>query len=291
MEKFLALFASGLAYGAVVALVAVGLLVLIKATGVINLAHGELITASAYIALWAKTDLGLPIYAEYAVALAAVALAALLLELLISGPLKGKSVNVVLVATLAVGLVIRAILALWKGSQPYALPGPVGYGYVTISGAQIASQRILLMVVAAVSVGAAILVFQYTAFGRQVRALAADSVAARICGIRVGRVSRLAFVLSGVLAGVAGLMLAPLQGVDLTFGFNTMLVAFAAATIGGFGSLGGTALAAVGIGLLQQTVGGYVFTQYAALLPFVALLIAVIIRPRGVLTSSQLARV
>lgn len=291
MEKFIALFASGLAYGAVVALVAVGLLALVKATGVINLAHGELITTSAYVAVWATSDLGLPLGVGYVLALAVVAVIALLLEVLITGPLKGKSVNVVLVATLAIGLVIRALLALWKGAQQYSLPAPAGSGYVTIGGAQVATQRLLLMVVSVVCVGAAIMLFQWTTFGRQVRALAADGEAARICGIRVGRVSRLAFVMSGLLAGVAGLMLAPLNGVDLTFGFNTMLVAFAAATIGGFGSLGRTAIAALGIGFLQQTLGGYVFTDYAALLPFVALLIAVILRPQGVLSSSQLARV
>lgn len=147
------------------------------------------------------------------------------------------------------------------------------------------------MAVAVVCLALSIVIFNRTTFGRQVRALAADSEAARICGIKVGTVSRLAFVLSAVLAGVAGLMLGPVNGIDLTFGFDTMLVAFAAATIGGFGSLGRTAVAAVGIGLLQQTVGGYIFTSYAALLPFVVLLVAVVLRPRGVLASSQVSRV
>jgi branched-chain amino acid transport system permease protein len=291
MEKFIALLASALAYGAVVALVAVGLLVLVKATGVINLAQGELITTSAFVALWATRDLHLSLWLAYLISLAAVAVIALLLEMLITGPLKGKSVNVILVATLAVGLVIRALLSLWQGADSHPLAGPVGAGYLSIDGAQIAKQRVLLMVVSAVCVIVAMLVFQRTDFGRQVRALAADGEAARICGIRVGRVSRLAFVLSGLLAGVAGLMLAPLNGVDLTFGFNTMLVAFAAVTLGGFTSLAQTAFASLGIGILQQLVGGYIFTQYAAVLPFAVMLIAVIARPKGVLGSSQLARV
>lgn len=291
MEKFIALFVSGLSYGAVVAVVAVGLLVLVKATGVINLAHGELITTAAYVALWATADLNLPLGLAYVLALVVVAVLALLLQLLITGPLSGKSVNVILVVTLAVGLVIRALLALWKGSQLYTMSGPVGTGYISILGAQVAAQRVLLMVVSLVFVVAAVVVFQRTTFGRQVRALAADGEAARSCGIRVNRISRLAFVLSGVLAGIAGLVLAPVQGISLSFGFDTMLVAFAAATIGGFGSLGYTALAALGIGFLQQFVGGYIFTDYAALLPFVALLIAVVIRPKGVLSSARLARV
>jgi branched-chain amino acid transport system permease protein len=291
VDKFIELFASSLAYGAVIALVAVGLLVLVKATGVINLAHGELITAAGYVALWATSDLHLPLWVGYVLAFAVVVAMALVLELLITGPLSGKSVILLLVVTLAIGLVIRALLALWKGSQLYNLADPAGSGYVTIGGAQVAWERILLMIVSLVLVLGAIAVFQWTRFGRQVRALAADGEAARVCGIRVKRVSRLAFVLSGGLAAAAGLLFAPQHGVTLTFGFDTMLVAFAAATIGGFGSLGRTAVAALGIGFLQQLVGGYLFPAYAELLPFAALLIAVVIRPKGVFSSSRLTRV
>lgn len=291
MAKFIALFASALSYGALVAVVALGLLVLVKATGVVNLAHGELITAGGFLAVWGTTDLDLPLLVGYLLALVALAIFALLLEALINGPLRGKSPNVILVATLGVGLVIRALFALWQGSNPHKLAGPVGTGAVHIGGAAIENQRILVVVVAAVAIAAAMVLFARTDFGRQVRALSTDDETARLCGIRVKRVSRLAFVISAVLAGIAGLLYAPTNGVDLTFGFNIMLVAFAAAVIGGFGSLGGTTAAALGIGFLQQLVGGYIFTNFADVLPFVAMLIAVVLRPKGVLSATRLVRV
>ena len=221
----------------------------------------------------------------------ALAVVALFLEMLINGPLRGKSPNVILVATLGVGLVIRALLALWQGSNPHKLAGPVGSGVVRIGGAAIANQRVLVVVVATLAIGAAVLLFARTDFGRQVRALSTDEETARLCGIRVKRVSRLAFVTSAVLAGIAGLLYGPTNGVNLTFGFDILLVAFAAAVIGGFGSLGGTTAAALGIGFLQQLVGGYVFTDFADVLPFVAMLIAVVLRPKGVLSATRLVRV
>ena len=221
----------------------------------------------------------------------ALAVVAIGLELLINGPLRGKSPNVILVATLGVGLVIRALLALWQGSDPHKLGSPVGTGSVHIAGAAIAYQRILVVVVAAVAIGAAVLLFAKTDFGRQVRALSTDEETARLCGIRVKRVSRVAFIVSATLAGVAGLLYGPTNGVDLTFGFNITLVAFAAAVIGGFGSLWGTTIAALGIGFLQQLLGGYVFTDFADVLPFAAMLIAVVVRPRGVLSATRLVRV
>lgn len=291
MGTFTTLLASGVAYGAVIALVALGILVLVKATGVINLAHGGLLSIAPYVALWGMVDMNLPLGIAYAVGLAATIVVALLLERLVSGPMKGKSPLVLLVATLAVALVINALLAVWQGADPKGVRGPVGTGYLDLAGVAISAQRVLIIVVAALAMGASVWVFERTDFGRQVRALAADREMARLCGIRVNRVARLSFVLSGALAGIAGLLLAPVTGVDLDLGFNTMIVAFAAATIGGFQNLGGTTIAALAIGILQQVVGYYFLPDYADVLPFAVMLIAVVIRPAGVFSAARTVRV
>lgn len=291
MGTFTTLLASGVAYGAVVAVVALGILVLVKATGVINLAHGGLLSIAPYLALWAMVDMSLPLGIAYAIGLAGSVVVALLLERLVSGPMKGKSPLVLLVATLAVALVITALLSVWQGADPKGLRGPVGTGYLEIAGVSISAQRALVIVVSALAMAAAVWLFERTDFGRQVRALAVDREMARLCGIRVNRVARLAFVLSGLLAGVAGLLLAPITGVDLELGFNTMLVAFAAATIGGFDNLRGTTIAAVAIGVLQQVVGYYFLPDYADILPFAVMLVAVVVRPAGVFSAVRTVRV
>ncbi|MEO6124012.1 MAG: hypothetical protein ABIR32_09905 [Ilumatobacteraceae bacterium] len=90
---------------------------------------------------------------------------------------------------------------------------------------------------------------------------------------------------------LGGILIAPSNTVNLTFGFNVMLTAFAAAIMGGFGRLGGTVLAAIALGLIQQVLGGYFLPDYADQLPFVAMLIAIVARPKGVLGMTRKARV
>jgi len=291
MEKFVALLASGVAIGAVAAIVALGFLVLYKATGVVNFATGDIVTLGAYFAFWSINDLGVAVIPGYLIALVLVAVVGLALDRLVFRPLRGQSLDVLLVATLGAAVVIRAALALWMGSDPKRLATPVGDGVVMVAGAAISYQRLLAVIVAVIAVALCVWVFQGTQLGRQVRALAADPEAATLQGIRVKRVSMLAFIASAVFAGLGGILVAPSSTVNLTFGFSIMLTAFAAAIMGGFGSLIGTAVAAVALGIVQQVGGGYLFPDYADQLPFIAMLIAIVARPKGLAGATRKARV
>ncbi|MCU1429958.1 MAG: amino acid/amide transporter rane protein 1, family [Actinomycetia bacterium] len=285
MARFVALLASGIAFGAVMALVAAGFLVLYKATSVVNFAHGSLVTLGAYLAVWSIADLGMPTLLGYAVALVLMVGVGVCLELIAHAPLRGRSHLVVVIATLAASVVIEALISLWQGSTPRVLATPVGSRTLKVFGANIAAQRILIVVVAAVAIAILMLVFQRTSFGRQVRALAADPEAAQLQGVRVRRVSIAAFAISSFLAGLAGILIAPLTAVDLTFGFTLMLTAFAAATLGGFGNLPGVIVGGLVIGLVQQVAGGYVFRQYADTLPFVVMFVIIAVRPQGLFSG------
>lgn len=290
MEKFVALAASGVAYGAVLALVALGFIVLHKATGIINFAHGDLVGLGAYLAVWATTDLGMPTVPAYVVALALMAVVGVAFERAVRGPLRGKPVLVVVIATLAVAIVIRGLIAVWQGSTPRVLATPVGARTVRIAGASVAQQRVMIVAVAAVVITLLVLLFGRTSFGRQVRALAADPEAAVLQGVRGTQVAMAAFALSAVLAGLAGILVAPLSVVDLNFGFSLMVTAFAVAVLGGFGSFGGVVLGALAIGLVQQLVGGYLWPGYADLLPYILMFAVIAVRPEGIVAvrSSRL---
>ena len=121
MAKFVALLASGLSFGMLMALVAMGFLLLYKATGVINFAHGDLVTLGAYLAVWATVDLGLPTIWGYLLALALMFVVGLLIERIAYAPLRRRSQLVVVISTLAAALVIRALISLWQGSNPRQL--------------------------------------------------------------------------------------------------------------------------------------------------------------------------
>lgn len=291
MEKFLTLLASGLSLGCVVALVALGVLVLYKATGVMNFAHGDLATLAAYLAVWMVGGVGLPQAAAYPLVVLTMIAAGGALRQLAFAPLRGKSFHVAIVVTLGVALVIRAVLALWQGPNVRSLPSPVGAGAFHPAGATLPYHALFVMVLSGSVMSISVLLFKRTRFGREVRALAADREMAMMSGVRVDLASNLAFALSAVLAGCAGLLVAPVAGVTLTLGFNVMLLGFAAGIFAGFDSLAAAATTGVGLGLLQQVVGGYVLTDYSAVLPFAVMFVAIVVRPGGFITTPQRVRV
>lgn len=287
MERFVALLLSGVTDGAVTALAAVGLLVLHKATGIINFAHGDLITLGAFVDVWLVTDRGWPYGLGTVATLGIMAVVGGAFERLAVAPLRGRSVHVVVIATLGIAVAIRSLIANWQGTEPRRLRSPVQSGITEIFGARVNNHRFLVVAVAAVVLGASVWVFARTRWGRQLRAVAADRDTARLVGVRAGLLSMAAFAASAALAGLCGALIAPLSAAELTLGFGVMLNAFAAMVIGGFGSVGGVLLAGLLIGLVERLVGGYVLTDYASALPFVVMILAIALRPEGFFGARQ----
>jgi branched-chain amino acid transport system permease protein len=285
VSQFIALLASGLANGGILALVALGFLVLYKATGVLNFAHGDLVTLGTYVALWSIKTLNLPTVLGYLFAIVALFAAGVLVERVAYAPLRSRPPLTVVIATLAAAIVIEGVIAAWQSSNPTNLPSPLGTRVFTLGGAQISYQEVAVVVVSIVVISAVLLVFARTSVGRQVRAVASDPDTAKLYGVRTRMLSILAFGTSASLATLAGVLVAPLGTVNLTFGFSLMIDAFAAAVIGGFGSLTGVVLGAFAIGIVQQVVGGYIFTSYAPALPFVVLFVVLAFRPEGLITT------
>jgi branched-chain amino acid transport system permease protein len=289
VDRFIALLASGLSLGAVIGLVAVGLLVVQKASGVTNFAHGDLVTLGTYLAIWSIGRLSLPVAIAYLLALVAMFGVGVAIERVAYAPLRTRSPMTIVIATLAASVTIEGLIAVWQGSDPKPLPSIVDNGSVRVLGANVSHQQLLIIGVSAVAIGAVLLAFQRTSFGRQLRAMSSDPETARLFGLRTRRLTMAAFGLSGTLACLAGILVAPQSAADNTFGFRLMVLAFAAAVLGGFGSLGGVVVGALIIGLVQQLVGGYVLTDYASALPFVVMFAVIAVRPAG-LFSTQAER-
>jgi branched-chain amino acid transport system permease protein len=165
----------------------------------------------------------------------------------------------------------------------------------------ISAQRVVIMVVTAITVLAMMFLFSHTSFGRQVRAIAADRDTARLYGVKATRLSMISFGIASLLAGLAGLMIGPLGSFDLTLGFSFMLLGFAAAVLGGFGSLGGVALGALLIGFTEQLFGGLLLPllveklggdpanvlKYRSVFPYVLMLVVIAIRPQGLFGKTE----
>lgn len=290
MATFLNLFASGIATGAIVTLAALGFLITYKATGVVSFAQGDMITLGAYLGVWAAKDLDAPILLAYAVAIVAMFGVGVVMERIVYAPLRGRSVHVIVITTLGAAIVIRALINLWRGADPQYLDSPLRGKVLRVGGAVITYQRVAIVIVTAIVVIALIWAFDRTQTGRQVRALAADRDTARLYGVRAARLSLMAFGLSGALAGLAGVLLGPVGNFDLTLGFSVMLGGFAAAVLGGFGSLGGVVAGAMLIGLAEQLVGGYWLRDYKDAYPYVLMILVIALRPTGLFAKGGHAR-
>jgi branched-chain amino acid transport system permease protein len=326
---FVALLGAGLAKGAIVTLAALGFIVIMKATGIANFAQGDLITVGAFLGLWATSEsapavdgLGLSLGVGYLLTLVLMFLLGIVIERVAYAPLRKRSpdIHVVVIATLGVAIVIRTLMALWQGSDPRFLQSwfnvggslqdflffsdgvlRINIGFLGVTDAVISAQRVVIMVVTGVVVLLIMWLFARTSFGRQVRAIAADRETARLYGVRASRLSMLAFGISSVLAGLAGLLIGPLGSFDLTVGFSYMILGFAAAVLAGFGSIGGTLLGGIMIGLSEELFGGQMLPllveelgmnpetalRYRSVFPYILMLVVIAIRPQGLFGRAE----
>jgi branched-chain amino acid transport system permease protein len=271
---------SGISQGSIYALVALGIVLLQNATGVINFAQGDLVTLGAYVGFWLLVQHGwgqVPMYLGMLVLLFAAGVG---IERLGYAPLRNRPPLTIVISTFALGVGIRSAIVLWQGADPHNLPSPFGIETVDVLGAHVSAQSILTIAVTIV-VGILLFAFvQRSALGRQVRALAADRETAILQGIRVRRLSPLIFGLSAALAGLAGVLEAPQIGLTPTMGFGLLLSSFAAVILGGE-RLGGTAFAAMFVAIAQALATAYIAPNYSDAYPFLILVIVLAVRPQG----------
>ena len=281
MARFVSLIAAGVAQGAIAALIALGIVLLHKATGIVNFAQGDLLTLGAYVGYWLIVKHSMPTLPAYLVTLLLVFLVGVAIERVGYAPLRKQPILAVLISTFALALGLRSLIILWQGADDRNLPSPFKSNVWHVAGAAVPYQNILIVIATLVVFAALSWLLQRTAVGRQVRALAADRETALLQGIRVERLSIVMFGLSAALAGLGGLMVAPTLTVTPTLGFPLLLASFAAVVLGGFDRIGGTVAAAFVIAIVQQILGGYVSHSYIEAYPYIILLGSLMIRPEG----------
>jgi branched-chain amino acid transport system permease protein len=285
-SDFVSYMSAGVSEGSITALAALGFLLTHKATGVISFAQGAFVTLGAYIAVWASREQGWPLLLSYLFAIAAMFVVGVASERVAYRPLRGRSIHVVVIATFGISEIVIALIGIWQGTQPKGL-SPIVDGTFELGGAVIPWQRLIILVVTLFTVFAMVMLFKSTQFGRQVRAVAADRETAQLCAVPVGRLSIISFGIAGALAGLAGVLIAPVGGIDLHFGFLIMLGGFYAAILGGFGSLGGVVVGGFMIGFVQYVIGSYWWVNYQQVLPFILLIGIIAVKPTGLFTKGQ----
>ena len=292
MDTFIQVMVNGLGKGAVYALLALGFVIIFKASGVLNFAHGSLVLLGGYVAVRTQEDLGFTLSALLGIATAG--LGALVIErgLVARRPLADP----ISLALLTIGVdvimteeIIRRLgLDIPFLGRPYD-GKPIQAGDITFFRTQL-----FALLVGAILVTLFFLAFRFTGWGVAMRAQAENREAAALMGIRSGRVTATAWVIAGVLAGVAVLFLATqdFSGSGLSRGTHAIaLVAFPAAIIGGLDSTGGAIVGGAIVGLTEAMSAQYISFEFSKVAVYVVMLAVLIVAPSGIFGTRERSRV
>ncbi|MGB3027216.1 branched-chain amino acid ABC transporter permease [Paradevosia shaoguanensis] len=275
--NFLPFIISGLGIGAVYALSGVGLLVLFRATGVLNFAFGAIGALGAHVA-WQLMEWDYPLPLAILAAVLTSTLVSFLYGRFLAPLLSHRDTVVRAVGTLALALFLIALMGVVWGELPRRLQFPTDQMYLTLFGVRLTFTRIIALVLSIVVVSGITLLLNTTRLGLDMRALADDRDLSAILGVRITRTETAAWIITGVFAGLGGLLLADLvrlQGTFLTF---LVIPAIAAAILGQLRSLWITAFAGLGIGVAEALLTPIDWiSPYRSAAPFVIALVAVMI--------------
>jgi branched-chain amino acid transport system permease protein len=274
---------NGLILGCAYALAALGFVLLYENTGFINFAQGDFVTLGSFLAYQAAVTWQLPWYGVIVVVVGLMAVVGLVTERIVRPLVRRRALFISVIASLGIGLCIRAFIQIHWGTVPLSVPPLIGGKSVHFLGTAVDRQSLLIVVVAAVLITAMALVYERTFLGTKIRAAATDPEVARLMGVRVGRIMQASFAASAVMAGVAGMLLVPEYLATPTFGYSILFLAIIAIFLGGFGSMIGAVVGALVIGLVQLDVAYEVSSvgiQNAVL--YAILLAVLVLRPRGI---------
>jgi branched-chain amino acid transport system permease protein len=280
---------AGLAEGAVFGLFALGLVLVYKATRVLNFAQSEIGAASALLTWWLVVKVGVPWLVAAGAALLAAAVIGLVFERLVVRQLIAAPRMTVVVATVAAGLFLAAAeLQLW-GVGPFILPSPFHGRGLHLGDVFLSPPRVLAIVVTSAAAAGAAWFFRRTTFGLALLAAAQDSVGVRLTGIRLRHLSAFTWAVSSVVGGLVGIIIALSLGAFAPlFMSHIMLFGFAAAVLGGMTSLPGALLGGIAVGVVKGLVGHWWFSVpgLAETLMFGVIVAMLLVRPQGILGSA-----
>lgn len=279
--EILQLTISGIALGCIYALIALGFVLIYKATETVNFAQGEFMMLGAFAGV-VLTMLGSPLVLAVPLTVAGMAGFGMLVERLAIRPILGQPQFTVVMLTIGMGYVMRGLITMVPGIGAGTHTLPVPYqGMVWRAGALVLSvEQVAVIGVTAALCVVLYLVFRYSRIGVAMQASSQNQLAAYYMGIPVRRLNGLVWGLSASVAAIAGLLLAPITFVHASMGMLG-LKAFPAAVVGGFGSLPGAIVGGLVIGVVESLAGFYLPEGFKDVAAYVVVLIMLVVKPNG----------
>ncbi len=281
---------NGIAVGAIYAMVAIGIVLIYKATEVLNFAHGDLLTVGAFTAWGLITVFEFSFLTAMVLTVVLVALLAFFLDTWIIRRIAGQPQFAGVMLTIALAFMIRGLISMLMGPESRNYPTPWTGQTLHWGGLAIAQLHLLIL---ACALGVTLILyyfFKFTRLGIAMQASSQNQLAAYLNGIAVKRVNAMVWALAGATAALAGVLLAPITLVDISLWFVT-LKALAALVLGGFGSMPGAIVGGILIGLIEQFAGVYMPDGSKDIIAYLVLIVVLMIRPQGLLGEAHGRRV
>ncbi|MBI2752145.1 MAG: branched-chain amino acid ABC transporter permease [Betaproteobacteria bacterium] len=292
LNQVFQLLVAGVAQGCVYALVALGFVLIYKATETVNFAQGDLMMLGAFFALTASTVLGFPYWATILFAVAAMAVVGMVIERVVLRPVLGYPAFTVIMITIGVGYVVRGVVTMvpgW-GTETYQIPTPFVDDVWRVGGVILPVQQLGVIAMTAALCAALYVFFRFAKLGVAMQATSQNQLAAYYMGIPVRRVNMLIWGLSAGVAAFAGILLAPVTFVHSNMGFIG-LKAFPAAVVGGFGSVPGSIVGGLIIGLVEALAGFYLPEGFKDVAAYVVVLVVLLVWPSGIFGETMRKKV
>jgi branched-chain amino acid transport system permease protein len=278
------LVASGLALGSIYALLALSLVLINKATDVVNFAQGEMAMFGTFVCFALLTKVGLPLIVVLILAAPVGALLGIATERVTMVRLQAAPQVNALIATIGLWMIFHHAAGWVWGYDPVAFPSLFSPDPVDVLGARVAQNSLGIIAVSLLVVVLLYLLFEYTRTGIAMRAASMNRRAAQLMGVNVSRVSLVAWGLATAISVVAGFLIAPITFLDFEMMFAVLLKAFAGAILGGFNSLPGAVVGCLVIGVFENLFAAYVSTAFKDTFAFGIIIVVLMFRPQGLFT-------
>ena len=273
---------SGLAVGAIYSLVALGFVLIIRATNVVNFAQGDFAMLGAFAMMTLLTVLKLPYWLSFLLALAVMTVFGVIFNYGVYYPLRNRSFLPVIISTLGASIFLQNTVLAVFGPQAQPLEKVFKSSGFEIGGVFLDSQYLVILAVTVVAVVFQYVLFEHTLLGKKLQATSQDKDMARLLGIPVAAMIAITFIYSATLGGLAGILIGPVLFVSIGMGSIIALKAFSATIIGGFGDVTGAIVGGLLLGVVESFAGDYISVPYKDAFGFLLLFIFLLIRPQGI---------
>ena len=289
---FITLIIAGLCLGSIYGLIALGYSLIYKASGLMNMAMGDLLTLGAFLGVTFARIMGFPYFVSLALSMLIMFFLGLFIERGVIRVILNKTNNnatFVILATIGISYIIRNGTQFIWGTQQYNFPKIIeGVSGIKLAGKNVQVENIVCIAVTVICMIALHFFMNKTRFGTAMRAAALDPLAAKSCGINVSLTTGVTWALASGIAAMGGILIGPMYGVYTTLGAGLGRKGFASAVSGGYGNMYGAIVGGIIVGVAETLIAGYVTSKYKDMFTYGMLLLFLFAKPTGLFNEKAL---